>query len=262
MQDYEAPTSSNREKPRKHSHKRHYTFMIITDEAGQGIRQFTLSHVPALVLVYSVFALSLVILCFMIYAGIYIHRSSSMKRELTAQVAHLTSENKKLSKENSELHDEADQLMVAVNNYRSAEEKAAKTEEEMKIPSGFPLSSSAQMKAGKDNPNGTGKEDGKESGNPIVIFTASVGSQIIASGSGTVQSVTDDAEYGHTITIDHGNGYLSIYRNAGSPLVKAGATVQRGDALFMIGTKNTNVGYQIQKDDQYVNPEEIIDING
>ena len=30
----------------------------------------------------------------------------------------------------------------------------------------------------------------------------------------------------------------------------------------MIGTKNTNVGYQIQKDDQYVNPEEIIDING
>ena len=136
--------------------------MIITDEAGQGIRQFTLSHVPALVLVYSVFALSLVILCFMIYAGIYIHRSSSMKRELTAQVAHLTSENKKLSKENSELHDEADQLMVAVNNYRSAEEKAAKTEEEMKIPSGFPLSSSAQMKAGKDNPNGTGKKTGKK----------------------------------------------------------------------------------------------------
>ena len=30
----------------------------------------------------------------------------------------------------------------------------------------------------------------------------------------------------------------------------------------MIGTKNTNVGYPIQKDDQYVNPEEIIDING
>lgn len=262
MQDHKAQTSQVRETPRKHSHKRHYTFMIITDEAGQGIRQFTLSHVPALILVYSAFALSLVVLCFMIFAGIYMHRTSSMKKELTGQIAHLSAENKKLSNENSELSDEADQLMVAVNNYRSAEEKAAKTEEEMKIPGGFPLSSSAQMKSGKDNPNGTGKEDGKGGSNPIVVFTASAGSQVIASGSGTVQSVTDDPQYGHMITIDHGNGYLSLYRNAGSPLVKAGATIQRGDALFMIGAKNTNVGYQIQKDDQYVSPEEIIDING
>ena len=74
-------------------------------------------------------------------------------------------------------------------------------------------------------------------------------------------TVTSDAKFGHIVSIDHGNGYISIYRNEGSPVVSEGDTVDRGDLLYVVN-KNITLGYQIQKDEQYVDPEEVMDIKG
>jgi murein DD-endopeptidase MepM/ murein hydrolase activator NlpD len=45
-------------------------------------------------------------------------------------------------------------------------------------------------------------------------------------------------------------------------LVEEGDTVSRGTALFIIGDKGATLGYQIQYNDEYVNPEDMIEING
>ncbi|MBR4671288.1 MAG: M23 family metallopeptidase [Butyrivibrio sp.] len=106
------------------------------------------------------------------------------------------------------------------------------------------------------------RESNEEKGNPLVLFSAASGSNIIAAGTGTIQSVTSDAKFGNYISIDHGNGYISIYRNSGTPIVSEGDEVDRGDILFVVDGNNTKLGYQIQKDDNYINPEELIEING
>ena len=43
---------------------------------------------------------------------------------------------------------------------------------------------------------------------------------------------------GKDIKIDHGNGYISIYRNAGDPLVTDGSQIDRGDIIFVITKDN------------------------
>ena len=100
-------------------------------------------------------------------------------------------------------------------------------------------------------------EDRKE-----VIFAASEGINVIASGTGTVLSVDVDVDYGNVVSIDHGNGYISIYRNKGNAVVKAGNEVTRGAILYVVGEDNTEMGYSISKDDTYIDPMEMIEING
>ena len=73
---------------------------------------------------------------------------------------------------------------------------------------------------------------------------------------------TTDVKFGNMVTIDHGNGYISIYRNMGDPLVTEGSAIDKGDIIFVISEDNTTLGYQIQQNEQYINPEELTEING
>ena len=96
----------------------------------------------------------------------------------------------------------------------------------------------------------------------MLIFTAAVGVNVVTTGTGTVVSASADETYGTKIVIDHGNGYQSIYRNNGTPLVKSGETLGKGYILFSVGEDNQELGYQIMKDDAYIDPMTLIDING
>ena len=96
----------------------------------------------------------------------------------------------------------------------------------------------------------------------MLIFTASNGTNVITTGTGTVVSVDVDVDYGCRIVIDHGNGYQSIYRNNGKALVKNGETLGKGYILFLVGEDNQELGYQIMQNDEYIDPMLLIDING
>ena len=58
------------------------------------------------------------------------------------------------------------------------------------------------------------------------------------------------------------NGYITTYRNLGSPIVEEGSQVVKGSALFLVGEGNTETGYSIRKDDEYMDPLELIEIKG
>lgn len=120
---------------------------------------------------------------------------------------------------------------------------------EQSVPTDYPLTGSASMTVIMD-------------GDPMVEFTATEGSTVVAAGKGVVTAVEEDEVYGNRVVIDHGNGYVSIYRNKGESQVKAGDEVASGTTLFMVTEDNRQLGYQIKENDVYIDPTTIIAIKG
>ena len=120
---------------------------------------------------------------------------------------------------------------------------------EQSVPTDYPLTGSASMTVITD-------------GDPMVEFTATEGSTVVAAGKGVVTAVEEDEVYGSRVVIDHGNGYVSIYRNKGESQVKAGDEVASGTTLFMVTEDNRQLGYQIKENADYIDPTTIIAIKG
>jgi septal ring factor EnvC (AmiA/AmiB activator) len=140
-------------------------------------------------------------------------------------------------------------LSETVNQKTAVEEELKQSIAKESTPTEFPLTGSASI------------EEITE-GDPICIFTATKGTTVVATAKGTVTAVNDDAEYVHNVWVDHGNGYTTIYRNQGEPVVEAGDSVAQGTTLFLIGEDNTKLGYQMMKDGSYINPTDMLTING
>ena len=140
-------------------------------------------------------------------------------------------------------------LSDTVNQKVQTENELTALIEQQSIPSEFPLTGSASM------------EENTE-GDPICLFTVSEGTTVIATASGTVQAINDDETYGHNIWVDHGNGYMTVYRNQGDVNVKIGDDVVKGTTLYLIGSDNTVFGYQIMKDGEHIDPMDMLEING
>ena len=259
---------STEKKPRKHRHKRHYTFMVISGDSDGSTKRLHLNHFRTQLLAYTAFGIALVIICYIIYSAITINHLRSIEMEQKAQIDELTNESATLEASNGELETKVQQLSAALNQRLEDEQISAEEAETLAVPTGFPLTGTASMTPAVDDPNETKvtklTEDNQDSatGNPLVLFDSAAGNSVIASGSGTVQTVTTDVKFGNMVTIDHGNGYISIYRNMGDPLVTEGSAIDKGDIIFVITEDNTTLGYQIQQDEQYINPEELTEING
>lgn len=70
-----------------------------------------------------------------------------------------------------------------------------------------------------------------------VDISASVGTQVYAVSSGTVEEVYQDDLMGTTVVIDHGDGLKSMYSNLASvPTVSAGDTVSPGSVIGSVGS--------------------------
>lgn len=130
-----------------------------------------------------------------------------------------------------------------------SEGELAEQLEKQKTPTEFPLSGSASI------------ED-VETEEVICVFKGMAGTNVVAAAGGIVEAVSDDTEYGHSIRINHENGYVSIYRNKGEPTVKPGDTVVLGTTLYTIDDKNEFLGYQILYENEFIDPMEMLTING
>ena len=246
--------------------KTSYTVMIMSDSAKKHHREF---HIRAgAVGAVSVFAFALFVaaICYVVYSSITLSDSMERSRKQLDQIAQLKEANEQLELEKGELQSEIAKLEETVSilsdtvNQKVEAEQALEAEkEEEHIPKGFPMSGTAQIKeeTNDDEAQMRASEERKE-----IIFSAAAGTNVISSGAGTVLSVGEDVEYGNLISIDHGNGYVSVYRNGGNPMVKEGNEVTRGAILYVIDDENTDTGYSIRKDDTYVDPMELIEIIG
>ena len=90
-------------------------------------------------------------------------------------------------------------------------------------------------------------------------FTAPPGTEIYASGDGTIESVLSSKRgMGNYITLNHGFGYSSLYAHLESFNVKAGQKVHRGDVIGYVGNTGMSVAphlhYEIKLNGVNVDP--------
>jgi len=84
------------------------------------------------------------------------------------------------------------------------------------------------------------------------------GSRIMAVADGVVTWAGERTGYGKLVEIRHGNGYVTRYGHNKQPLVKAGDTVSKGEAIALMGSTGRSTGphvhIEVIHDGKQVNP--------
>ena len=233
----------------RHKRKKHQMVILATDAVDTGIEQYR--YHPWLI------RAGVLILCIVLGVGIgyfYFEKDiiAEKNREAEAwqeQITVLEQEKASLESEVASLNETVQILSETINQKMQNEAQLSEQLEKQTTPTEFPLTGSATM-----------EEAGE--GDPMCIFTAADGAMVVATAAGTVTAVNDDSEYGHNIWVDHGNGYVTIYRNSGEIKVKKGETVTQGTTLFLVGDESNKLGYQMLKDGTYINPMDMLAISG
>jgi septal ring factor EnvC (AmiA/AmiB activator) len=245
---------------KKHKRKTSHVVILTSDAVDANVKQFRIKPWVTQLLVGGVCILIGAALGYVLYEEQIWQKAVERNGELHATIKELEDENEALLTEMEALHTkyqtEIDglngQILIlseTVNQKVQIEsELAAKLDGQM-LPTEFPLTGSASMQEVSE-------------GDPLCIFVASVGDMVVATAGGTVTAVNDDVEFGHNVWVDHGNGYITIYRNKGEAIVKQGDKVVQGTSLFLIGEDNTGLGYQMLKDGNYISPMEMLAISG
>lgn len=238
---------------KKHKRKTNHVVIVTSDAVNANVKQY---RIKPWLLQTAVIVLSVLL---GVFIGYFIYEekiwvdtwqtANQKNNELTDKIALLEEENTKLQGEVEDYLWKIEVLSDTVAQKTQSESELVQQLAKQSTPSEFPLTGSASM------------EEVTE-GDPMCIFTASEGIMVVSTASGTVSAVNDDGEYGHNVWIDHGNGYMTIYRNKGDVMVKQGDSVVQGTTLFLIGEDNTKLGYQMMKDGTYISPMEMLAISG
>lgn len=90
-------------------------------------------------------------------------------------------------------------------------------------------------------------------------FTAPVGTDIYATGNGTIQRAGWQQGYGNCVEINHGFGYMTLYGHMHQIKVKVGQKVKRGEVIGTVGSTGKSTGphlhYEVHFRGQVMNPQ-------
>lgn len=245
---------------KRHKRKNGYTIMIVSDSVEKNQKKI---HINTGILSIVAFILLVVAVCYAEYTTILMHGATERSETYVGKIAELQKENEQLLSEKETLEKQVANLNQTLNQKDAQVQMQAETieaaAEAENMPKGFPVSGAAQIKeAGAEND--TGLQPNTEQRE--IIFIAAVETNVTATGAGTVLEVKEAGEEPASVSIDHGNGYVSLYRNMGEIKIAAGDTVEKGTTLFEISENNTEIGYSVSKDGNYLDPMEIIEIKG
>ena len=247
----------------KKKRKTNYVLLLVSDSPVEKVKKykFTRARVNFLKAVITLFFLVLIgyIGFSSYYNTIAISHFSAKEMEYTAKITELEETNTVLTEENEQLTEKVTILSKTVNEKVDAE----KVQEEKNMPKGFPLSGTADMEETEE----TVETDNGEEIRPMLLFTAGDEVGVVSAGAGVVSFVDMDNEYGYQVHIDHGNGYVTIYRSGTKPKVSQGDEVARGALLYEMEEDEDNeladnMAYQVMKDGKYIVPTEVLEING
>jgi len=90
-------------------------------------------------------------------------------------------------------------------------------------------------------------------------FAAPIGTDIFATGNGTVISAGWQQGYGNCIQINHGYGYLTLYGHMSAFKVRIGQSVKRGEVIGLVGSTGKSTGphchYEVHYKGEIMNPQ-------
>lgn len=102
--------------------------------------------------------------------------------------------------------------------------------------------------------------------NDSICISAHIGDSVLASADGVVEQVLNDNENGNTITVNHGNGWLSTYSQLGNNItVKEGQVVHQGDVLGCVGQPSkynvalgAHLEFTVSKNNETTDPKLVL----
>ncbi len=165
----------------------------------------------------------------------------------------LLAQYEELALQKAEVEEQVQVLSDTINQRVLEDEAAAALEAEARIPAGFPVTGSVTAAEPPEEDNTL---------EMAVYYEAAIDAVVVATGKGQVISVRQNAYDKYEIQIDHGNGYVSVYTNAGYPLLETGVELNKGTPLFWVGEDNTLVKYQVSKDGALIDAYDVMNIDG
>ncbi len=97
-----------------------------------------------------------------------------------------------------------------------------------------------------------------------VDIAAEEGSGIAAFADGVVSVVGESAALGKYLTVQHENGYETLYAHCSAVTVSSGASVKAGDTIAKVGHTGNATGshlhFELQCDDTFLNPIYYLDL--
>ncbi|MBE7040300.1 MAG: M23 family metallopeptidase, partial [Ruminococcaceae bacterium] len=88
------------------------------------------------------------------------------------------------------------------------------------------------------------------------------GEKIVCAQKGVAKSVSEDSEYGKYITVDHGEGIVTLYAHCSEIIAKEGDEIQAGQMIAKVGSTGNVTGahlhFEIKDEENWLNPEEFI----
>lgn len=257
--------------------KKHYTIAVTSDYASDSTKYYRSR--------FNIFKVMMRTMFIVVVLGIgltwYVFRElNQMEAEIDVFKGIISEQDQlitELGKEKNNLESLNQVLNNTVARNIKEEEEAAKIDEERHNPNAFPLTGSATI----GNPEeffaeemdattayfeailaATEKEQAVADETPIILFVMSDISDVVSVADGKVIDICDDTVYGKCVKIDHGNGYVTIYKNNSDPKVFVGDDIFRGTILFVGGEANNYLGYQVTYNDTYIDPMHVIEIDG
>lgn len=98
-------------------------------------------------------------------------------------------------------------------------------------------------------------------------FSAPVGTDIYATGEGSVRFAGWKQGYGNCVIIDHSFGYITLYGHMHKILTRVGQKVSRGDVIGLVGNTGKSTGphlhYEVHFKGKVMNPQNyyFLDLN-
>jgi murein DD-endopeptidase MepM/ murein hydrolase activator NlpD len=93
-------------------------------------------------------------------------------------------------------------------------------------------------------------------------IAAPIGTPVMATAAGVVRFAGSRSGYGHTIEIDHGNGFVTRYAHLRDLSVEAGQDVERGETIGTVGMTGRTTGphlhYEVIRNGRPQNPHPFV----
>jgi murein DD-endopeptidase MepM/ murein hydrolase activator NlpD len=97
-----------------------------------------------------------------------------------------------------------------------------------------------------------------------IDIEAEAGAPVVAAAAGVICGAYEDALMGYTIEIDHGDGYITVYRNLDETLpdgIQVGASVRAGQLIAAVGdsalieqAELPHLHFELKKDTSPIDP--------
>ncbi len=164
--------------------------------------------------------------------------------------------NQQLMVKNQQLENQITDLNNQVQLLSSTVSQKVKDEGQMKeqlkasqTPTTLPLTGSASVEI-------------KNEDEPMCLFKVTKGTLIVNTAEGVVTEITEDETYGTCVTVDHQNGFVTVYKSKNNCMVKQGDYIYQGSTLFIVEEKESILAYQVQQDGVFVDPMSLVEISG